>query len=277
MEKSYEPNWNDYRIIRAMLAMASEALKNNKTTHLLFCTESCIPITSLQKFAEEILIDNNNSKKENMNCSFLNVYGRGDHSCSRFDELQCFDPLTPYIPSCNIHKALPGWIVLCKRHASEILKLVESLSSKSSADAFNSCEYTSIFKNVWAPEEVFFATCCSILGHLKDKSIVFKSLVYVEWDDRAKGKDRAHPITFPNFSHDLCQRARSSGCLIMRKFKTGVPLKDWRSIVLNSNNNFFLLTKQPSLDLEESSPKKRMNFNNDQNIRNNEKKRKSIS
>ena len=61
---SHTPNWNDVRVIRAMLSLLRQALRNNDdndekntTTHVLFCTESCIPIVTLGEAARSILLN----------------------------------------------------------------------------------------------------------------------------------------------------------------------------------------------------------------------------
>ena len=45
------------RVIRAMLSLLQRALQDPRTTHVLFCTESCIPIVTLGEAARSILLD----------------------------------------------------------------------------------------------------------------------------------------------------------------------------------------------------------------------------
>mmetsp|Transcript_27890 Transcript_27890/g.56428 ORF Transcript_27890/g.56428 Transcript_27890/m.56428 type:complete len:274 (-) Transcript_27890:2050-2871(-) len=86
--KSYKPDWNDVRIVRAMLALAEEALKDGKTTHILFATESCIPIGTLAEVARRVVVDED-SGKLNWDRSFVDAYGRDSSRCTRFDEREC--------------------------------------------------------------------------------------------------------------------------------------------------------------------------------------------
>jgi hypothetical protein len=103
---THRPNWNDVRIIRAMLSLLDAALRNKLTTHVLFCTESCIPIVTLKEAVRSILLDeaclweenggetsNNNTKEEkgasdgfNWDRSYVDFYDRNSPRCSRFDE-----------------------------------------------------------------------------------------------------------------------------------------------------------------------------------------------
>lgn len=109
---SYQPNWNDVRVVRAMLALLDQALQDSRTTHVLFCTESCIPITSLFEAARTLILDpphtsskdandsnasngetktetrtnKNECYKTNMNRSFIHAYDGKSPNCTRFDE-----------------------------------------------------------------------------------------------------------------------------------------------------------------------------------------------
>ncbi len=55
ISKTFRPTWNSPEVIRAMLATADAALKYSSDSHcerLIFCTEYCIPIVSLQQAGE---------------------------------------------------------------------------------------------------------------------------------------------------------------------------------------------------------------------------------
>jgi len=105
---SHRPNWNDVRIIRAMLSLLEAALKDERTTHILFCTESCIPVATLKETARSVLLDDfchweekmedgnskqkqeemqkRNSKQLDWDRSFVDCYGRDSSRCTRYDE-----------------------------------------------------------------------------------------------------------------------------------------------------------------------------------------------
>ena len=99
---THRPDWNDVRIIRAMLSLLEAALKNAKTTHVIFCTESCIPVATLKEAAFSILTDKpciweekcDVSAIEQFFCtksldwdhSFVDCYDMNNPRCSRFDE-----------------------------------------------------------------------------------------------------------------------------------------------------------------------------------------------
>ena len=54
---THRPNWNDVRIVRAILSLLEAALSDDKTTHILLCTESCIPVATLVETAGGVLLD----------------------------------------------------------------------------------------------------------------------------------------------------------------------------------------------------------------------------
>lgn len=98
---SHRPNWNDVRIIRAMLSLLEAALSDDKTTHILFCTESCVPVVTLREAALSLLLDKPCVWKENDSIatteasllgvadwdkSYIDCYDRNNSRCSRFDE-----------------------------------------------------------------------------------------------------------------------------------------------------------------------------------------------
>lgn len=212
---SHNPNWNDYRIIKAMLSLAEYAIqKEPQTTHLMMVTESCIPIGTLADIANVIY-------KHGVECSFLDCYGRDSHKCTRYDEHTCFN--IKGIPKDAIYKALPGWALFSRSHIDEIMDISDRLSGK---------ELYPLFKNVWAPEEVYFPTALALLGKLEDY-VVRKSLMWSKWDESLKNKDRAHPILYDGkFSKALIDDVYSQGFLFMRKFKYKLDSCEWKRIVM---------------------------------------------
>ena len=91
--------------------------------------------------------------------------------------------------------------------------------------------WTETKAGVWAPEEVFFATVMSLLGYLRQtKDEVRRQMVtYARW----KKKGDANPISFDDFTVDLCKEFRESGAVFGRKFSKGtVSLAKWQAVVM---------------------------------------------
>lgn len=215
---TFRPEWNDVRIVRAMLALAKEALQEPATTHILFVTESCIPIATVLEVATEL----RNFKE----CSFMDAYGGDSTRCSRFDERQCWDILTPNVPHNAIYKTLPGWCMLSRRHMGQILDLPRALG--------DSVELWPAFENVWAPEEVYFPTVLALIGILPGKEVIPKSLMFAKWDEKAQNNhDRSHPFVYDNnFNEQLVYTVRQKGCFFMRKLRCPIDQSVWNRIVV---------------------------------------------
>jgi len=252
---SHNPNWNDVRIVQAMLSLAEFAMQdgtkseenedgcneNNSNirhpmpTHIMYVTESCIPISTLDQLADMI---RQKEKKlaPSEGCSFMDFYGRDSPRCSRFDEHACFS--IQDVPSEAIFKALPGWCLLSALHVQQILDMP---SQEFGGDQH---QLYPLFKNVWAPEEVFFPTALALLGILRNykyqegdgtAEVIKQSIMWAKWDDRARGKERAHPIAYDGqFDRTLVETARESGCFFMRKLKKQVDVRDWEELCLIS-------------------------------------------
>ena len=263
---SHTPNWNDVRVIRAMLSLLQQALQDDKTTHVLFCTESCIPIVTLGEAARSILLDevcvweekkkkdgddadaasSDDRKQEGMqkqplsqkkqppsqqpnwNRSYIHCYNQNSPQCTRFDEHNCWSILSKSIPPSAIHKALPGWCLLSRKHAQSILEFPEK--------HLDGMSLWPAFERVWAPEEVYFPTALALCGYMEEEEEVSKrSVTHSEWDTRASNhKDRAHPLTYDDkFDDELVRRVRNeNGALFMRKLKKDLDLNVWEDIVI---------------------------------------------
>ena len=87
------------RIVRAILSLIAEAMKDARTTHVLLCTESCLPITTLKEVARSVLLDEicpweedekssegQGGKSVDWDRSYVDCYGRDSPRGSRFDE-----------------------------------------------------------------------------------------------------------------------------------------------------------------------------------------------
>jgi hypothetical protein len=213
-----------------MLALASEAFKDDRTTHDIFVTESCIPIATLPDVARVVLTSPTSSNP--MNQSFIHAYHRDSSQCTRFDEVHCFGILSKFFPPETLYKALPGWCLFSRFHMQRILNL-PSLLGIASTEKQN---VWSLFENVWAPEELYFATCLSLLGHLPSEDVLSQSLLFACWDVKAKNhSDRAHPRVYDReFSRNLVQDLRASGYLFMRKLQQPIATSVWKSAIESS-------------------------------------------
>lgn len=111
---THRPNWNDVRIVRAVLSLLEAATRDPRTTHVLLCTESCVPVATLGEVARSVLLDeiccwkpdggddgadkqrsrsklNRDERPQrkrglDWDRSYVDCYDRDSRRCTRFDE-----------------------------------------------------------------------------------------------------------------------------------------------------------------------------------------------
>lgn len=236
---THRPNWNDVRIVKAMLSLIKEALKDDKTTHVLFGTESCLPICPLS----EVNIVRGKS--------YVAYYGK--RHATRFDERDIWDVLRQCMPLDAIHKALPGWCTLAREHAQQIIDMPAAhLDGKNLWEAFEPC---------WAPEEAFFPTALALLGLLPET--ICRSLTYAEWNERTRRpEDKAHPMSWDHaFNAELVSvLRRDHNCIVLRKVKHPVSLSRWKHAVTDASKRPIQPIDSPSV----SNKKPRIDGQSDQ-------------
>ena len=228
ISQSFQPNWNDVRIIQAMLALAKEALLESKTSHVLFCTESCIPLSSSWKDSAQRMLKNDTS--------YLNAYNSSDSRFTRFDERSCWSKLAVHIPYIAIWKAVPGWCVLCRKHIQQILDMPRNHLSGN--------ELWPAFQHVWAPEEVFFSTALSLLGILPSDEVSLQSLVFSQFIP-----GQAHPMEYDFEKGDWNKIMNHSEYITLRKVKRPVNVTTWERLLLTGTST----NRSEAGDTEDSS------------------------
>ena len=245
LSHSFLPEWNSPEVIRAMLLLMNEALKDDTCERFVFGTESCIPIYNLHETCE-ILFQNDKS--------WLNAFHRPKN---KFEEMHCFRAVNDQIiPASYVWKCIPGWMMLTRRHAVEINQIPTILSSNNnSSNNYNSSDSDSdvvdVVKawgqgqwnednnNVWAPEEVYFPTMLALLGFLRDVTdnsdqVDRKKVTFMEF----KKQGDANPISFPYLGKKLIEKCRENGSVFARKFAKGaVSVDQWRKMIITDNTS----------------------------------------
>lgn len=113
----------------------------------------------------------------------------------------------------SLHKALPGWITLCRDHAKEILELEFIVDT---------------FEGIWAPEEVYFPTMLALTGVLAN-GVVNSSLTFAKWPTGHKS-NKAHPFTY-TFNRIDVENWQKGGHFFARKFVDEIDYRLWTDIV----------------------------------------------
>lgn len=172
-------------------------------TAQVFVTESCIPITTAENFIEYL--------QTHPDKSFMKYHNSS--TGTRFDELEIWSKLSKRFPLPSLHKALPGWITMCRSHAEQISPHDDFVES---------------FEHVWAPEEVYFPTLMALTGALPD-GVEKNSLTFAEWPS-GRRDNKAHPITFQLNKRNV-QEWQDLGHFFARKFVDAIDVDYWEEIV----------------------------------------------
>lgn len=208
LTRSFRPEWNSVEVVRAMCLLLEEALKDPKCGRILFTTESCLPIYSL--------VETGNALYET-NMSWLDTYHRPKNN---FEESSCFLTVDPkVIPRQTVWKALPGWILLTRKHAADICDIQRRVGGT---------DIISAWTRVFAPEEVYFPTLLCILGYLRESGedeVLRRRVTYAKW---MRPSD-ARPVTYDTIDSALVSSMRATGSLFARKFsRKYVNAQAWR-------------------------------------------------
>ncbi len=86
-----------------------------------------------------------------------------------------------------VWKAVPGWIMLTRRHAAEIVALNSKRFASQLGDLVAAWgppgQWTERSQGVFAPEEVFFPTMLALLGYLSDSPAITAAAAVASFDD----------------------------------------------------------------------------------------------
>lgn len=235
VDKNFLPEWNSTEVIRAMLATMEYALSHCEAERLIFATESCIPIYNLATMTSILYSEDQ---------SWLNARNEAE---SAWERGNCFESVdTRIIPREAVWKALPGWIMLTRRHAMDIIGLLRHTGGydlNRTHDGVSSIDLVRAFGppgqwnensgGVFAPEEVFFATMLSLLGYLKtgfetQAEVKPLSISYATWARRGD----ANPQIIHHLDSIQLHKMRRTGALMARKFDRSDFLRhQWQLLI----------------------------------------------
>lgn len=233
LKHSHRPEWNSPEVVRAMLAVLTEAIKDETCGRFVFGTESCLPMYSLQETGKILFKDD---------MSWLQARNTPE---SQWESAACFQSLDQtIIPQKNVWKSLPGWIMLTRRHAVEIVRLPVLVNADLITAWGPGGQWNERKGGVFAPEEIYFATNLSILGYLRDNGkndvknpgdeVYRQRVTWAQW----KKHGDANPITYTDFSVDLIRAFRQEGAVFARKFdKNSCNAQKWLDVINKLDGN----------------------------------------
>lgn len=144
-----------------------------------------------------------------------------------FEESSCFRTVdSRTVPYRCVWKALPGWVMLTRRHVAELLRLRTVLGG----------DHIAAWERVFAPEEMYFPTMLCVLGFLREgpegeDEVRRRRVTYAHWQKRGD----ARPQSFTCIDTNSVQQMRDSGAVFGRKFSRyedgSRALHDWRAAI----------------------------------------------
>ena len=216
---SRRPEWGSIEITRAMLDLLHEGLRIGHDRQqdkrfscnryhvgepssaeippvdkFVFCSETCLPVTTLEETAKALFAIQNNSW----------VNGRNTPNNGYSRQMQ-FDKVDSVVPVSCIWKA-DQWMVLSRPHAVAIMGMDRQLPH-----ALWQC-----FTQTNASDELYFPTSLSLLGIMPSSVELEKRRVtYADWSVSAR-----NPASFVGAKElkRVAGIARKEGCLFARKF-----------------------------------------------------------
>lgn len=251
---SRRPSWGSIEITKAMVDLVEEGLRigddpavgrrylataprrsndgsgtaadiNPPVDRFVFVSESCLPAATLREFGLALFgpTDGDERTAAMYDKSWVNARSSPNNGYAR--QLQ-WDAIRPVdIPPGNVWKA-DQWMVLNRVHAEAVAELPGRY--------LGGRDLWSAMRRVRASDEIYFPTAMSILGILRRPSDV----AGVEVDENSSGEScagdgvRRRKVTFCDWSMEaknpasftagdwrgVARRARSEGCLVVRKF-----------------------------------------------------------
>jgi hypothetical protein len=215
--------WGTVSLVRATLALLRAALADDNTKFVL-CSESCVPLYSFAHVRKELAAD------PRAWLSYSPLPGFMVHQTGPTREFIRWNAqLTPLIPSPDRLLKQQQWMVLSRELADLFAREDTDHTSKWDGGLF-------------APDEHYFVSV--LLYELRRRAladanadddaclatvVLNRKLTYVEWG--MVGTNRA-PLKVLKATDELLARARSEGCLFLRKVAPGADMRllkaSWR-------------------------------------------------
>ena len=196
----WSPEWGSIDLVHAMVALLRAALGAPSVTHVLFLSETCVPLYAARDTARRLAAGQ----------SWMDVRARpnnGYAALRQFAKAQC---------AARVLKA-DQWVLLSRAHARAVV------------DVYDTMPDLRLFRHVKAADEIFVPTALQLRPGAAEPGLKRQKAVYVDWSLSCK-----HPRAF---QHNECvpamARARALGCLFLRKVEAPVTHAAWTAWIEN--------------------------------------------
>lgn len=209
IRSNLRPNWGSLELSKAMYYLMDDAynVRSFNADYFIFLSESCVPIYKIDKFFE--IINGQTKSWIDFNNKPTNGYAYSNQ----------FIPLKEEMPDECVLKS-DQWVMLNRPNVSQILNF-ENLTKISIWDIMSNV--------VKASDEMWIPSVLCVLNNGLDGKVDKRKVTYVDW-----GQETRSPITFDKITPDLIRKARDTGSLFMRKFRSQNPnwlINDWHKVI----------------------------------------------
>ena len=210
---SYQPHYDDYRLVRAQLALAERALEGG-ADFLVFATESCVPLTPLA--------DAGAALARQPGAWLGHVATRPPPSDPGVERVQWRPVNTSRGSGVRPGSVAKGGGTAMAFRAEDARLLLENEAARARA---GKPAAWAAFRDVFAPEEIYFAT---MLRSLNASALVWRQPTYLIYPGGT-----SHPVSFRGLNADFVHCAVCAGYPFARKLPP-FPLEThiWDALVL---------------------------------------------
>jgi hypothetical protein len=187
--------WGDLSLVLATLALLRHALATPETSHFILLSESCVPVRPFRDLRVNLRRDSR---------SRINLFSpeevRRSGNIPKFNRLDRLDGISRKYAFFQ-----EQWMCLNRKDA-------EIAISK---------ERTNCFRNVFAPDECYFATVLAASGRALPAGVANRPITWAEW------KSGPHPVEHRRVSPRTVATISESGCFFARKFPVDSNIGVW--------------------------------------------------
>lgn len=179
LSTTVETQWGTVSLVRATKLLLQHAVRDPSNKRFVLASESCVPLYCFDELYKRAMA-------QPLAC-ISTIAASNDHLRDRWQRVADKNRL-PFADFTKHHQ----WFML----------------DRDTAVFFADADLTWLFADVEACDEHYFSNACRMF-RLPVRS---KQITYVDWTNRT-----VHPRTFEAVTNDLIQKARSTGCLLLRK------------------------------------------------------------
>jgi hypothetical protein len=188
--------WGSISLVHATLALLRAALEDGESTHFILVSESCVPVRPFDDLSSGLRLDD----RSRIRVSTQEEVRRAGH----VDKARVLDAISGIEKKFALFQH--QWMCLCREDA---LIVTEK-------------DWTPFFKNVYVPDECFFATVLAASGKSPMHSAANRQLTWSDWH---RGGD--HPQNYVQVLPRVAAQIAESGCYFARKFAPGSDIGRW--------------------------------------------------